>query len=66
MSTRQIEWTVEQLPICRLVSKSEEYQKQRNAKKRPKSSTKEMQFSWVVGEHDMMHKVSKVHQGCDC
>ena len=56
------EWTVEQLPICRLVSKHEEYQKLRNAKKRPKTSTKEMQFSWVVGEHDMMHKVTKVHQ----
>lgn len=55
-------WTLEQLPVCRLIDRHDEYQKMREAKKRPNPQTKEMQLSWVIAEKDLSVKISKVHQ----
>ena len=55
-------WTLEQLPVCRLIDRHDEYQKMREAKKRPTPQTKEMQISWVIAPPDLGVKINKVHQ----
>ncbi|WFD31796.1 hypothetical protein MSPP1_002835 [Malassezia sp. CBS 17886] len=59
-------WKLDDLPVCRLLSRREEYQKQRDAKKRraqPQNAPlKIIRMSWHVSGHDRLHKVGKVRQ----
>lgn len=60
-------WTLDELPVCKLVSKREEYQKHRDAKRKATTTaaptvTKDMQLSWNVSENDLSHKVSRARK----
>ncbi|KAF9582381.1 hypothetical protein BGW38_000279 [Lunasporangiospora selenospora] len=50
------------LPICKLVSKKELYEKNKSskmAKKANETVTKELQLNWGTDPHDLRHKLSK-------
>lgn len=60
-------WTMDQLPVCKLISKREEYQKQREAKRKTAShaapaAVKDMQLTWNVSGNDLAHKVSRARK----
>ena len=61
---QKTEWTLDELPICRLVSKREEYQKQRDAKKAKSTQgpPKDVQLTWNVSSNDLAHKLSKARR----
>lgn len=54
------EWSLRDLPICRLISKRQEYARQREKKKTTKSSQpKVLQLTWNVTGNDLAHKIAK-------
>ena len=60
-------WTMDELPVCKLVSKRDEYHKQREAKKRAQShaaptTTKDLQLTWGVSGNDLAHKLSRARK----
>ena len=57
------EWSLRDLPICRLINKRVEYERQREKKKKPTSTqSKALTLSWNVSDHDLSHKLSKARR----
>lgn len=57
------EWALKDLPVCRLVSKREAYQREREKKKSAApTSTKGLQLSWNVSANDLAHKVERARR----
>ena len=57
------EWSLRDLPICRLINKRMEYERQREKKKKPTSTqSKALSLSWNVSDHDLSHKLSKARR----
>lgn len=57
------EWSLHELPICRLLSKRLEYARQRDKKKTPtQSQPKVLQLSWSVTGNDLTHKIAKTRR----
>ncbi|SHO78563.1 Uncharacterized protein MSYG_2910 [Malassezia sympodialis ATCC 42132] len=58
------EWHISELPICRLISKRQAYQKEREKKKAPPRAAppKVLQLSWNVTENDLTHKVARARK----
>ena len=57
------EWSLHELPICRLLSKRLEYARQRDKKKTPtQSQPKVLQLSWSVTGNDLAHKIAKTRR----
>jgi len=68
-NTDQGSWTLDQLPVCKLISKREEYQRQREGKRRAQANAdskpappKDLQLTWSVSEHDLTHKLAKARK----
>lgn len=61
--TQKKEWSLRDLPICRLINKRVEYERQREKKKKPTSTqSKALTLSWNVSDHDLSHKLSKARR----
>lgn len=58
------EWHLNELPICRLISKRQAYQKEREKKKASPSAAppKVLQLSWNVTENDLTHKIARARK----
>jgi len=58
------EWHMDELPICRLISKRQAYQKEREKKKAPPSAAppKVLQLSWNVTANDLTHKIARARK----
>lgn len=58
----QVRW-----PICRIVNKKEElaklqFEKQQQKKQKATSKQKDMEINWVVGPHDLEHKLKQLQR----
>lgn len=57
------EWSLQELPICRLINKRMEYERQREKKKKPTTTqSKSLTLSWSVTDNDLSHKLSKARR----